>query len=158
MIGKANATIDVTPYTVTYDGIARTATGTATGVGSPTPVDLSSLVNLSGTTLTNAGDYATDAWTFAGNGNYNAQSGTTHDVISKADAMIGVTPYTAVTYDGAAHTATGTATGVVSQTPWISAACWTWAARPTPTPGTMPTPGRSPATATTTHRAAQPMM
>ena len=111
----------MTPYTVTYDGTAHTATGTATGVGSPTPVDLSGLLNLGGTTLTNAGDYATDAWTFAGNGNYNDQSGTGHDVIGKANAMIDVTPYN-VTYDGAAHTATGTATGVRART-W--AAAWT---------------------------------
>ena len=52
VINKADATIDVTPYAVTYDGLPHTATGTATGVGS---VDLSSLLDLSGTTHTAAG-------------------------------------------------------------------------------------------------------
>ena len=97
-INKADATVVVTPYTVTYDGQAHTATGTATGVES-TPADLSSLLHLGGTTHTNAGDYPTDAWTFDGNGNYNATSGTVHDKIDKANATIHVTPYT-VTYDG----------------------------------------------------------
>jgi hypothetical protein len=88
---------------VTYDAAAHTATGTAAGVSSE---DLSSLLDLSGTTHTNAGSYAADAWTFAGNSNYNATSGTTSDSIAKANATVAVTPY-AVTYDAAAHTATG---------------------------------------------------
>ncbi len=48
---------------------------------------------------------------FAGNGNYNAQSGSVDIVINKADAVITVDGYTVV-YDGDAHGATGTATGV----------------------------------------------
>ena len=32
-IAKANAVVTVTPYSVTYDGAAHTATGTATGAG-----------------------------------------------------------------------------------------------------------------------------
>ena len=55
------ASITVTPYSVTYDGNSHTATGTATGVGG---VDLGSDLNLTGTTHTNAGTYASDAWTF----------------------------------------------------------------------------------------------
>ena len=55
-IAKANATIVVTPYSVTYDGNPHTATGTATGVNGES---LSGL-DLSGTTHTNAGTYATD--------------------------------------------------------------------------------------------------
>ena len=70
-------------------------------------------MDLIGTTHTNAGDYPADAWTFAGNANYNRDSGTVNDVIAKADAMIVVHPYH-VTYDGNPHTATGTATGVES--------------------------------------------
>jgi large repetitive protein len=111
-IGKATATINVTPYNVTYDGNAHTATGTATGVGS---VTLSGL-NLSGTTHTNAGSYPTDPWTFTDTtGNYQNASGTVSDTIGKATATISVTPYS-VTYDGNPHTATGTATGVGSVT------------------------------------------
>jgi hypothetical protein len=88
---KADAVIVVTPYSVTYSGTAHTATGTATGVESPTPVDLSSLLDLSGTTHTNAGSYATDPWTFAGNTNYNATSGTVSDNIAKADTTATIT-------------------------------------------------------------------
>ena len=105
-ITKATATIVVTPYSLTYDGNPHTATGTATGLlGEP----LSGL-NLSATTHSNAGTYATDGWTFT-NANYNDASGTVSDSIAKATAIIVVTPYN-VTYDGNPHMATGTATGV----------------------------------------------
>jgi hypothetical protein len=113
-IDKANATITVTPYHVTYDGNAHTATGTATGANSE---DLSSLLDLSGTSHTNAGDYPTDTWGFniaLANGNYNPTSGTVHDIIDKANASITVTPYH-VTYDANPHTATGSATGVLGE-------------------------------------------
>src|SRR5205085_1992465 len=102
------ATVNVTPYNVTYDGNAHTATGTATGVGG---ADLSGQLTLSGTTHTNAGTFTGDAWSFAGGANYNDASGTVNDSIAKATATVNVTPYN-VTYDGNAHTATGTATGV----------------------------------------------
>jgi len=79
VIGKANATIVVTPYSVFYDGLPHTATGIATGVlGTP----LGGL-DLGGTTHTNRGDYAADPWTFTdGTGNYNGASETVHDVIA----------------------------------------------------------------------------
>ena len=80
-ITKADAVIVVTPYTVSYDGNPHTATGTATGVETPNPANLSGLLNLSGTTHTNTGSY-TDTWTFAGNGNYNSASGTITDLIT----------------------------------------------------------------------------
>ncbi|HXT23717.1 MAG TPA: kelch repeat-containing protein [Candidatus Eisenbacteria bacterium] len=117
-IDKANAVIDVTPYSVTYNGAAHTATGTATGVGG---VDLSAGLNLTGTSHTDAGDYPADAWTFTGGQNYNDKNGTVHDHIDKANAVIDVTPYS-VTYNGAAHTATGTATGVggVDLSAWLN--------------------------------------
>src|SRR5206468_1480845 len=109
-IGKANAVIVVTPYNVSYDGLAHTATGTATGLGG---ADLSAGLNLNGTTHTAAGSYTGDVWTFTdASGNYNNASGTVHDTIGKANAAsIVVTPYS-VTYDGLAHTATGTASGL----------------------------------------------
>src|SRR6185369_378009 len=69
IINKAEAVITVTPYSVTYDGNPHTATGTAVGVETP-PADLSSMLHLSGTTHTSAGDYATDPWTFDGDNNY----------------------------------------------------------------------------------------
>jgi hypothetical protein len=80
-INKADATIAVTPYDVTYDGNAHTATGTATGVNLE---DLSGLLTLSGTTHTDAGDYPSDPWTFTGNTNYNSANGTVHDIITEA--------------------------------------------------------------------------
>jgi uncharacterized delta-60 repeat protein len=82
-IVKADAAISVTPYSVTYHGAAQMATGTATGVESPIPADLSSLLDLSGTAHTHAGTYL-DTWTFAGNDDYNAASGTVTDVITQA--------------------------------------------------------------------------
>jgi hypothetical protein len=77
---------------------------------------LSSLLNLSGTTHTNAGDYPSDSWSFNSantNTNYYSESGTVHDNIGKAHATITVTPYNVV-FDSNPHTATGTATGVCS--------------------------------------------
>jgi hypothetical protein len=110
-ITKAAAVITVTPYTVTYDGLPHTAAFTAVGVEA-TPVDLTSLMDVSATTHTAAGTYAMDTWSFAGNSNYNAVAATTiTDVINKAAAVITVTPYT-VTYDGLPHTAAFTAVGV----------------------------------------------
>src|SRR5262249_39334834 len=65
---------------------------------------------------TNAGTY-TDAWTFTdATGNYNNDSGTVSDLIKKADAHITVTPYS-VPYDGTAHSAASSATGVEGPTP-----------------------------------------
>src|SRR6185295_12982529 len=94
---------------VTYDGNAHTATGTATGVKGES---LSGL-DLTHTTHTNAGTFSNDYWSFTDiTGNYNNVANTTiTDIIDKATATISVTPYH-VTYDGNAHTATGTATGV----------------------------------------------
>src|SRR5205823_5076058 len=50
-IAKANVTVSVTPYSVTYDAASHTATGSVSAVG---PVNQSDL-HLSGTTHTNAG-------------------------------------------------------------------------------------------------------
>ena len=107
-ITKADATCEVTAYDVTYDAAAHTATGTCTGVEDET---LSGL-DLSGTTHTAAGDYSGDPWSFTDTtGNYNDQDGTVDDNIDKADAECVVTGYSVV-FDGAAHTATGSCTGV----------------------------------------------
>jgi hypothetical protein len=110
VINKANATTQVTPYSVTYDGAPHTATGTAKGVLNESLSGLS----LTGTTHTNAGNY-TDTWTFTdATGNYNNSSSTVNDMIGKANATINVTPYN-VAYDGNPHTATGTAKGVLNE-------------------------------------------
>ena len=102
-INKANATVVVTPYTVTYDGNPHTATVTSiTGVNGETGATVGT-VTLN-TTHTNAGTYASDSWSFTGTANYNNIASTTiTDTINKATATVVVTPYT-VTYDGhAAH-------------------------------------------------------
>src|SRR5204863_1365848 len=78
--------INVTPYDVAYNGVAHTAAGTVTGAAGE---DLSNLLDLSGTTHTNVGDYTADAWSFAGNANYNSASGTIHDKINRATLVIG---------------------------------------------------------------------
>ncbi|MFI5380423.1 MAG: beta strand repeat-containing protein, partial [Tepidisphaerales bacterium] len=110
-VNKATAAITVTPYSVTYDSKTHTATGTAKGVLGES---LSGLV-LTGTTHTNASTFASDPWTFTDTtGNYNNASGSVTDIIAKASATISVTPYS-VTYDGATHTATGTAKGVLGE-------------------------------------------
>ncbi len=107
-ISKANATISVTPYSVTYDGNPHTATGTAKGVNGES---LSGL-DLSGTMHTNAGTYNGDSWTFTDvTGNYNNTSGAVDDSIGKASASITVNGYSGI-YDGTAHGATGSAAGV----------------------------------------------
>jgi hypothetical protein len=101
-------TLNVTPYDVSYDGNAHTATGTATGIGG---VDLRADLILTGTTHTNASTY-TDTWTFHDpSGVYADESGTVSDVISPANAHPSVTGY-GIPYDGNAHTAVASATDV----------------------------------------------
>ncbi|HKX87044.1 MAG TPA: YDG domain-containing protein [Flavobacterium sp.] len=107
-ITKANATIVVTPYSVTYDANPHTSSGSATGVEGEALAGL----DLSGTTHTNAGTYNSDPWSFTDvTGNYNNDSGSVDNYIGKANASIVITPYSGV-YDSLLHTATGTATGV----------------------------------------------
>ena len=107
-VAQADATVTVTGYSVTYDGKAHSAMGIATGVGGASLP--SSDVNLSASTHTNAGTYASNAWTFS-DPNYKSQNGTVTDTINQASATVSVAGYS-VTYDGSVHTATGMATGV----------------------------------------------
>lgn len=106
VITKADAHVSVAGYTGVYDGHSHGATGSATGVNGETLAGLdlgAGFANVPG---------GTADWAFADvTGNYNDASGSVAVVIAKADAAITVSPY-AVTYDGAAHTAAGTATGV----------------------------------------------
>ena len=84
-ISKTNAAINVTPYSVTYNGNPHTAIGTATGVGE---VILSGLNLNAATTHTPAGTY-TDTWTFTDTtGDYNNTSGTITDRILPASLSI----------------------------------------------------------------------
>ena len=109
-ITKADATINVSGYTRVYDGNAYGATGTATGVKGET---LSGL-DLGATFTDVPGGSA--HWTFTDvTGNYNDDAGDVAIAISRADATINVGGYTGI-YDGEAHGATGTATGVKGKT------------------------------------------
>ncbi len=86
---KATANITITPYNVTYNGNPQTATGTATGVETPTPVNLSAGLALGGTTHTSAGTYPSDPWTFTDfTGNYNNASGMVTDIINQAIPVV----------------------------------------------------------------------
>ena len=87
-INKANATVNVAGYSVTYDGNAHTATGTATGVKGESLIGL----NLTSTTHINAGTYATDAWSFTDvTGNYNNAGGTVTDKIAPGQSITAIT-------------------------------------------------------------------
>ena len=111
-IDQADAAIMVTAYTsatTTYNSHTHTAIGVATGIGA---VNLSADLTLNGTTHTNAGTYNGDMWSFHdASGNYKDASGRVDDSIARADATFAITPYS-VTYDGRAHTATGSAIGI----------------------------------------------
>jgi hypothetical protein len=109
-IVKANATIEVTPYNLTYDAGAHTAAGTAKGALNES---LSGL-DVSGTTHTNASDYPNDPWTFTDvTGNYNNDGNTVHDHINKATPTVSVNfAASPITYDANGHAATAMVTGV----------------------------------------------
>jgi hypothetical protein len=111
-VAKANATVTVTPYMVTYDGSPHTASvASIIGVNGETGATVG-VVDLSHTTNTNAGAYSTDYWSFTGSANYNSIGNTTiTDTIARANATIEITGYDG-TYDGLAHGASGTATGI----------------------------------------------
>src|SRR5262249_33788963 len=78
-IGQASPVLSITGLSTTYDGNGHAATGTATGVESPNPVNLNSGLHLGystdgGHTFStsapiNAGTYEV-YYTFAGNANY----------------------------------------------------------------------------------------
>src|SRR5207248_2960109 len=106
VISQADAKLNVTGYTGVYDGNPHSATGTATGVKGE---DLSTLLNL-GSSFTNVPGGTAD-WAYAGNTNYKSAGGSVNIEITQADANIKVNGYAGV-YDGNAHGATGTATGV----------------------------------------------
>src|SRR5207249_11781284 len=96
-------------YTGVYDGNPHGATGTAVGVESPTPANLTSLLHL-GSSFTNVPG-GTAHWTFDGNTNYKPASSDVSITISQADAVINVSGFTGI-YDGNAHGGTGSAKGV----------------------------------------------
>ena len=107
IIGKATATVTLSGLVETYDGTAKSVTATTTPAG--LTVDIT--YNSSSTAPTSAGSYAVvatiDDPTYQG-----SAAGTL--TINKATATINVTGYNGP-YDGTAHGATGTATGVQNE-------------------------------------------
>jgi hypothetical protein len=109
-VSAVTASIVVTPYSLTYDGAAHTAGGTATGIGG---VNLSADLSLSGTSHTGAGTY-TDTWTFHDpNGDYLDASGMVSDSISPATLTVTAAHQTKV-YGSADPALTYSATGFQS--------------------------------------------
>ena len=106
VINKADAIVSVSGYDGTYDASPHGATGTATGVND---VDLSANLDF-GDSFTNAPG-GTANWLFNGGTNYNNQSGSVAITLSKADAACTIDGYTGA-YDGIAHGASGSCTGV----------------------------------------------
>src|SRR5207237_446105 len=102
-INKANATVVVAAYTVTYDGHAHLASVVSiTGVNGETGVTVGA-VDVSHTDHTAAGTFTADYWFFTATANYNDIGNTTiTDTINKATAVITVTGFSGV-YDGNAH-------------------------------------------------------
>jgi hypothetical protein len=105
IINKADPACSVAGYTGVYDGNAHTATGTCTDVKGET---------LDGRTI--VGSYTnvpggSSTWSIPESTNYNARNGSVDIIINKADATCSVSGYTGV-YDGNAHGATGSCTGV----------------------------------------------
>ena len=103
---KADAEISVIGKTVTYNGNAQSASGTATGINDE---DLSEWLDL-GETFTNASSEEA-AWNFSGHSNYNDASGSVEIIIEKAEATITVSNID-VEYDGTTQGLDGTAIGV----------------------------------------------
>ena len=109
-VTPASAVLSVTGYTVPYDGLPHTATGTATGVLGE---DLSADLALSATTHSAAGSYPLDPWTFSDpSGDYVAASGTVVDEITPGSLTITATDRTktygtTVTFAGSEFTASG---------------------------------------------------
>ena len=148
-IAKADADCSsITGYSVTYDTLSHTATGTCEGVGMDGPWPASTCRARPTPT---AGTYDRRSWTFTDvTGNYNDTSGTVDDVIAKANAdCSSITGYS-VTYDTLSHTATGPARASARTAPWPGSTCrhdpHRWPAPTTTIRGRSPT---SPATTTT---------
>jgi hypothetical protein len=99
-IDRADAAIDVSGFSGTYDGAPHGATGTATGVNNE---NLNALLNL-GAGFTNVPG-GTAQWTFDGGTNYNAAAGEVAILINKATPTL-VWPQPAAVVEGTVLTET----------------------------------------------------
>jgi hypothetical protein len=84
-VTKANPVCTVTPYTVAYDRLAHTATGSCAGVSTEPLFGL----DLSGTTHQALGTYTLDPWVYTDvTGNYNNANGTVIDQITRRSITV----------------------------------------------------------------------
>jgi Carboxypeptidase regulatory-like domain/IPT/TIG domain/Dockerin type I domain len=120
-INKFNTAMSALGGTVTYTGTPHAGSGQALGgAGESLPVTLSyqgisgTVYGPSATAPTNVGNYLVTAHT-VGDANNNAEDSAPVALqINKATATISVTGY-CVSFDGSAHTAAASATGVLSE-------------------------------------------
>ncbi len=117
-IGKAASTISATGGTFTYDGTPHGGSGSATGGSGETEVVTLSYTGTGTTTYgptatppTNAGTYQVVAHTDGDVNSAAADSAPAAITINQAVATVSVTGFCGA-FDGAPHTALGTATGV----------------------------------------------
>ncbi len=110
VIGKAEATCDVSGYDGIYDAAYHGATGACSGVGGEIP----GVLDLGESYKDVPGGVA--SWTLTANGNYYDQAGTVEIVITKANAVCVITGFEG-SYDGTYHGASGTCTGVGGEEP-----------------------------------------
>ncbi len=109
-IGMADPVCTITGWTGTYDGGAHGASGTCTGVMGETLAGLDL-----GASYTDVPGGTAD-WTFTdATGNYTDDAGSVDIEIGMADPVCTITGWTG-TYDGGAHGASGTCTGVMGET------------------------------------------
>src|SRR5678816_4550146 len=97
VINKANAVVNVSGYTGTYDAAAHGASGTVVGVAGDLAAAGSTL-NLGASFTDSPGGTAN--WTFNGGTNYNNRSGSLANVNNNAHADVNVSGNTG-TYDAA---------------------------------------------------------
>jgi Bacterial Ig-like domain (group 3)/Kelch motif/Galactose oxidase, central domain len=111
VISQASAMIVVNGFSGMYDANSHGATGTAVGVETPTPADLNALLHLGASFTAVPGGTAN--WSFDGNNNYKAASGSVAITITPAPSVTTVMfeagPYT---YRGTPFTAAATASGI----------------------------------------------
>jgi hypothetical protein len=110
VITKTNPTCSINGYTGIYDGEPHGALGACIGVKYETLAELSL-----GAKFTNVPGGTTN-WRFNDvTGNYNNASGTVEIVINKANPSCSISGYTGI-YEGDPHGASGSCTGVKSET------------------------------------------
>ncbi len=109
-ITRAAATVTVADAAFTFDAAPHGATGSVTGLGGVPLGSPTFTYNGSATVPVSGGSYAVVA-SYAGNTNYAPASATATLVIGKATPVVTVSGGN-FTYDGAAHAATGSVTGI----------------------------------------------